>query len=90
MANSSQAIKRARQNKHRASANASKRSSVRTSIKKTLHIINSQDVEQAKEAYKKTARLLDQQLCHHRATKNKAARIKSRLHKKLKQLTQAS
>ena len=88
MANSRQATKRAQQSQRLAEANSSKRSAVRTAIKKTLKLILAKNTEEATLAYQNTARLLDK-LANHRGLihKNKAARLKSRLHKKVKDLT---
>jgi small subunit ribosomal protein S20 len=89
VANSVQATKRAQQSARLAQANASKRSAVRTAIKKTLKLILAKKGEEASVAYRETARLIDK-LANHRGIihPNKAARLKSRLHKKVKDLSQ--
>ncbi|WP_423062903.1 30S ribosomal protein S20 [Candidiatus Paracoxiella cheracis] len=85
MANSPQAKKRARQNQIRSLHNASQRSEVRTAIKNTLKSIKSNDKSAAETAFRRAVILIDRaagrRIMHH----NKAARLKSRLHKKLKE-----
>ena len=85
MANSPQARKRARQNEKRRRHNASMRSMARTYIKKVNAAIEAGDVEQAKAAYQAAVSVLDRyadqdSILH----KNKAARHKSRLNKRIK------
>ena len=86
MANSAQATKRARQIKRRTLLNTSQRSAVRTAIKKTLSAIKKDGVEAATQAFKITKSMLDKAVTHGVYHKNKAARLKSRLNKKIKEL----
>ncbi|HAD09218.1 MAG TPA: 30S ribosomal protein S20 [Porticoccaceae bacterium] len=88
MANSPQARKRARQNEKRRRHNASMRSMARTYIKKVNAAIEAGDVEQAKAAYQAAVSVLDRYadkdgILH----KNKAARHKSRLNKRIKAMS---
>ena len=87
MANSPQARKRARQSAKRELNNASQRSAARTAIKKVLKAIPS-DLAAAKEAFIKATKILDTIARRNIIPKNKAARIKSRLNKKLKAAAQ--
>ncbi len=83
MANSSQARKRARQNDVRRAHNRSYRSTVRTSIKTLLNLIKEDDAKGAQIAYRDASALIDKGAnkgLHH---KNRAARLKSRLNKRL-------
>lgn len=84
MANSAQARKRARQNEKRRLHNASQRSEMRTAIKKTLKSIENNNKESAQtdfnEATVQIDRLAGRGLIH----PNKAARLKSRLNKRLR------
>ena len=83
MANSPQAKKRAKQAEKRRQHNASLRSMFRTYIKKVIASIDSGDKEKAlasfKEAQPVIDRIADKGIVH----KNKAARHKSRLSKKI-------
>ena len=84
MANSPQAIKRARQNKKRALHNHSQRATMRTAIKKMLKAIAAADIAKAKDAFKEAASLLDRLSGRGLVPKNRAARYKSRLNARLK------
>lgn len=83
MANSKQAIKRAHQNKKRALQNASQRSEVRTAVKKMLELCKKGEKETASKAFQKTISLIDKVARRGIIHKNKAARLKSRIVKKL-------
>jgi small subunit ribosomal protein S20 len=84
LANTKQAKKRVRQaEKHRAH-NASRRSMMRTFLKKTLHAIEEGDATTAKELFIKTTSILDKLAQKGIIHKNKAARHKSRLNQKIK------
>jgi len=90
LANTKQARKRVRQaEKHRAH-NASRRSMMRTYLKKTLKAIEASDLEAAKAAYQQVTSVLDRLAQKGIIHKNKAARHKSRLHQKIKLLDQAA
>ncbi len=86
MANTRQAEKRARQSKNRELHNLSQRSAVRTAVKKTLKAIQSNDSKVAQETFRHASSLIDKVAGHRVITDNKAARLKSRLHKRLKGL----
>ena len=83
MANSKSADKRARQNRSRYELKHAQRSIVRTSVKNVLSALESKD-KKVKDIFKdsqaKIDRLADKGVIH----KNKAARLKSRLNRKLK------
>lgn len=86
MANSPQAIKRARQIKKVSLQNASMRSAMRTHIKKFLQTL----VDSPEKAnLPALMSLIDRMRTHGILHRNKAARLKSRLHQKLKKATQA-
>lgn len=87
MANTKQSTKRARQGKKREQHNASQRSVIRSSIKKVLKSVVAKDPKAALTAYQVTAKVLDKAASHHIIHKNKASRLKSRLHAKLKSIT---
>ena len=79
MANSPQAIKRARQAEKHRQRNASQRSTMRTSIKKVIAAINAGDREAATRAYAAAVPLIDSAAGKGLIHANKAARHKSRL-----------
>ena len=88
MANSAQARKRAHQNKKRALHNASQKSAVRTLVKKVLNLLNSGKADEAKTEYRNMVKAVDITAGRNVISQNKAARIKSRLNKKLKAAAQ--
>lgn len=79
MANSAQARKRARQAEKRRRHNASRRSMVRTCIKRVRAAIEAKDAEAAQAALTEAVPILDQMAAKGILHKNKAARHKSRL-----------
>jgi small subunit ribosomal protein S20 len=86
VANSPQARKRARQNEVRRLHNASQRSAIRTSIKDVLKQVQAKNTEGARDAYRRATSLIDkgaQRGHHHR---NRAARLKSRLNERVRQI----
>lgn len=87
MANTEQATKRVRQAKKRELQNASERSAVRSVVKKVLKLIQANDATAAKAIFPDTASLIDKAVTHGVIHKNKASRLKSRLHQKLKALS---
>lgn len=89
MANSAQARKRARQAEKRRIHNASQRSMVRTYIKRVSAAIESGDASAASSAYAEATPLIDKMVTKGIMHKNKAARHKSRLHKKIKALRES-
>ena len=86
MANSPQAIKRARQAVKRRNRNMSQRSSFRTVVKNTVYAIEAGDKELAAQAYKKAVPVIDGLANKGLNHKNKAAREKSRLNSRIKAL----
>mgnify|MGYP000553137636 CR=1 FL=1 len=86
MANSAQAIKRARQAEQNRQLNASQRSRLRTSIKKVITAIASGDSDNAKQAYKDAVPVIDSAVGKGLIHQNKAARHKSRLNAKIRAL----
>jgi small subunit ribosomal protein S20 len=86
LANSAQARKRARQAEQRRQHNASRRSMMRTYLKKVLYAIKDGDKEKAVDAFKKATPLIDRAAKNGLIHKNKAARHKSRLNARIKAL----
>lgn len=86
MANSPQARKRAKQNSVRRLANHSQRSAVRTAIKKLEAAITAGDKDAANVAYKASVSLIDRATVKGLHHKNRAARLKSRLNKRVKEM----
>ena len=86
MANSAQARKRARQAETRRQRNAGRRSEMRTELKKVVKAIDAGDKAAAQDALKAVAPLLDSLAGKGLIHKNKAARHKSRLNKRVKAL----
>lgn len=87
MANSAQARKRARQSEKRRSQNASQRSMVRTYIKRVNAALESSDATAAETALAEAMPLIDRMVSKGIMHKNKAARHKSRLSKKVHALS---
>ena len=87
MANSNQSRKRARQAESRRKHNAGRRSMLRTSIKKVLKAISAQEKEDATLAFQTAVPIVDKMAGKRIIHKNKAARIKSRLARKIKLIT---
>ena len=86
MANSKQAIKRARQNADRYKLRHAQRSVVRTAVKAVRADIESQDKTKASESLKKAQKIIDTAASKNVLHKNAAARTKSRLAKAVKEL----
>ena len=89
MANSAGSKKRARQAVKRRAHNASLRSMSRTFIKKIDAQIAAQDYDGASAAYKTAQPILDGLVNKNIISKNRVARIKSRLNIKIKALKAA-
>ncbi len=87
MANSPQARKRARQAEKRRKHNASRRSMMRTYIKKVVRAIEAGDKEAAVEAYRAAVPVIDRMANKGLIHKNKAARHKSRLNAHIKAMS---
>ena len=86
MANSASARKRARQAETSRRSNASRRSMMRTYMKKVLAAIEAGDKEQATAAFNLVAPIIDRSVTRGLIHKNKAARHKSRLNAQIKAL----
>ena len=86
MANTKSAEKRARQATARRARNVTQRSKVRTSIKQVAMASEAGDKAKAAEALKAAVPVIDAMARKGIIHKNKAARHKSRLNKKLKAL----
>lgn len=87
MANSPQALKRARQAERRHAHNASMRSNMRTSIKKVVYAIEAGDKEQATALYAEMTSVVDSMSSKGLVHRNKVARHKSRLNAKIKAMS---
>lgn len=83
MANIKQAKKRARQNDKLRMTNKWQKSRMNTHIKKFLMTVQSGDKNKAQEEYKTAISLIDRLVIKGLVHKNKAARHKSRLNKKV-------
>ena len=86
MANSKQAKKRAVQSEKRRQHNASRRSMMRTLVKKVIAAIGAGDKEKATTEFAAAAPILDRYAAKGIIHKNKAARSKSRLNAAIKAL----
>lgn len=83
MANTPQARKRARQNEIRRDHNHGQRSRMRTEVKKVINALRRGDREVAQAAYKSAVPLVDRMAGKGLIHKNRAARYKSRLNKRI-------
>ncbi|MFP4146472.1 MAG: 30S ribosomal protein S20 [Halorhodospira sp.] len=86
MANIASAKKRARQAEERRLRNKSRRSEMRTSMKKVLKAVKAGDHGQAQVAYRDAVRVIDRTANRGVIHKNKAARHKSRLNTRVRSL----
>ena len=86
MANSKQAIKRAKQNAETYKLRHAQRSMVRTAVKAVRASIEANDPAQAKEMLNNAEKILDSSASKKVIHKNAAARTKSRLSKAVKAL----
>lgn len=84
MANISSSRKRARQAQKRRQHNVGLRSRYRTCVKKALQALASDDREAADEAYRKASSVLDSSVGKKLLHKNKAARYKHSLNRRLR------
>ena len=80
MAHSPSAGKRARQAEKRRAHNQSRRSALRTAIKKVVRAVESKDQDAAATAYRSAVPVIDRMATQGIIHKNKAARHKRRLH----------
>ena len=72
-----------RQNAKRRAANRSRKSSVKTEVKKLIKAVSASDSAAAEQQLRATAKVLDQTAAKGAIHRNAAARKKSRLAKKL-------
>ncbi len=86
MANSPQAIKRARQAEKHRQLNTSQRSNMRTHVKRVIAAIKSGDRDAATEAYKAAVPVIDSAAGKGLIHANKAARHKRRLNQHIRAL----
>lgn len=86
MANSPQARKRAIQNGKRRLHNHSMRSTMRTHVKKVIKALRAGDATQARGCYAEAVPLVDRMAGKGLIHKNRAARYKSRLNKRIQAL----
>jgi small subunit ribosomal protein S20 len=87
LANSAQAIKRARQAEMSRQRNTSQRSQLRTSIKKVVAAIRSGNRDGAASAYAAAVPMIDKAVGKGLIHANKAARHKSRLNQHIRALS---
>ena len=87
MANIKSAQKRARQAEKLRKHNMGLRSMMRTKIKKVVNACDAGDRDAAQAAYKEAVPVIDSMINKGLVTKNKAARHKSRLNKRVKGLS---
>ena len=87
MANIKSALKRARQAEKIRKHNMGLRSMMRTEIKKVVNACEAGDKAAAEAAYKAAVPVIDRMVNKRIVTKNKAARHKSRLNKRIKAMT---
>lgn len=90
LANTAQAKKRARQNEKRRQHNASRRSEMRTYIKRVFKAVSEKNHELAATEYRLASSMVDRMAAKGLIHKNKAARHKSRLNSHIKKLVVAS
>jgi small subunit ribosomal protein S20 len=87
VANSAQARKRARQNVTRRLHNTSRRSLMRTQMKKVLKAVEAEDRDAAVSAYREAVSVIDRSAKSGLLHKNAAARYKSRLNNRVRALS---
>lgn len=87
MANIKSARKRARQAEKARKANMSQRSLMRTKIKNVVNACDAGDKDAAVAAYKEAVPVIDSMINKGIVGKNKAARHKSRLNKRVRELS---
>ena len=87
MANTAQARKRVRQSEKARTRNAAQKSNFRTSIKKVLKSLSDKNKDQSNANFKEAMSVMDKLVMKGLIHKNKAARQKSRLNKKIQGLS---
>ena len=89
MANSAQALKRAKQSEQNRQLNMAARTRLRTKIKRVVYSAEEGNVEGTEVAYKDAVPYIDGAVTKGIIHKNKAARLKSRLNARIVRLKQA-
>ena len=87
LANTAQARKRVRQSEKARTRNAAQKSNFRTSIKKVLKSLSDKNKDQSNANFKEAMSVIDKLVIKGLIHKNKAARQKSRLNKKIQGLS---
>lgn len=87
LANTAQARKRVRQSEKARTKNAAQKSNFRTSIKKVLKSLSDKNKDQSNANFKEAMSVMDKLVIKGLIHKNKAARQKSRLNKKIQGLS---
>ena len=87
LANTAQARKRVRQSEKARTRNAAQKSNFRTSIKKVLKSLSDKNKDQSNVDFKEAMSVMDKLVMKGLIHKNKAARQKSRLNKKIQGLS---
>ena len=87
LANTAQARKRVRQSEKARTRNAGQKSNFRTSIKKVLKSLSDKNKDQSNTNFKEAMSIMDKLVIKGLIHKNKAARQKSRLNKKIQGLS---
>jgi small subunit ribosomal protein S20 len=87
LANTAQARKRVRQSEKARTRNAAQKSNFRTSIKKVLKSLSDKNKDQSNVDFKEAMSVIDKLVIKGLIHKNKAARQKSRLNKKIQGLS---
>ena len=87
LANTAQARKRVRQSEKSRTRNAAQKSNFRTSIKKVLKSLSDKNKDQSNVDFKEAMSVIDKLVIKGLIHKNKAARQKSRLNKKIQVLS---
>ena len=87
LANTAQARKRVRQSEKARTRNAAQKSNFRTSIKKVLKSLSDKNKDQSNANFKEAMSVMDKLVIKGLIHKNKAARQKSRLNKKIQVLS---
>ena len=86
LANTAQARKRVRQSEKARTRNSAQKSNFRTSIKKVLKSLSDKNKDQSNVDFKEAMSAIDKLVIKGLIHKNKAARQKSRLNKKIQEL----
>ena len=87
MANTAQARKRVRQSEKARTRNAAQKSNFRTCIKKVLKSLSDKNKDQSRANFKEAMSIMDKLVIKGLIHKNKAARQKSSLNKKIQGLS---